>query len=344
MNVRDLITRRNRILAAIIQSYIDTAEPVASLTVCRRERTGLSSATIRNVMAELEKMDLIWQPHPSAGRIPTEKGYRYYVNSLMQTRELNQDEKEEVESTYRDHREQLEVIIEKTSRLLSSVTRYVGVILLPSLKVSTFKELKLVPLEGRKILVVLVTSSGLIRSSLFEAEEEISPAELAKISRFINSEFSGLSFSRMQERLRPRLTAENDPFFYLRKQACRILERSRLLSRNEEIFLEGTSYIAEQPEFKELSRLKKVLKALEDKGQLRLLLTRDLELPGVKIRIGGENRSKMMEDCTVVTASYCTRQRALGSLGVIGPMRMTYSQVVSLVNYVARTLTNFIST
>ncbi len=343
MNPIDLVTRRNKVLAALVRSYIDTVTPVASLSLSRGSCGDMSSATIRNVMAELEKMGLIWQPHPSAGRIPTQRGYRYYVDSLMAHQELSPEEKEDIRKTYRESRASSEVISDKTPELLSVTTHCVGMILLPSIKAGTLKRLRMVPLAERKILLVLMASSGMLYHATIETDEQILPEELEKISRYVNTEFFGLSMNQVEDRLNPSVTVENDPFFHLRKRAYEMIKESRLLSRIERISIEGVSQIAEQPEFRDVTRLTRVLGVLEDEDALRKILTRDQEVPGVKVRIGRENESEMFEDCTVITASYRTREGSLGSLGVVGPTRMAYSEIVAVVDYMAEAVTDFIN-
>lgn len=342
MNANDLILRRNRILASVVRLYVTTGEPVSSSTICRKERTGLSPATIRNVLADLEKLDLVWQPHTSSGRIPTEKGYRYYVNSLMTAWRLTDREKKEVDKTYSNRREHLETVIEKTSRLLSSITRHIGVILFPSFRTSVFRQMKMIPMQGRRILVVMVTGTGMVSSSLVESEERVTDAELEKIVRFINSEFSGLTVTRIKERLKPALLEENDPFLYLRTRANQIISRSRLLTREEHVCLYGAGHITRHPEFRDVDRLKKVLELLDDKDKLCRILSRDFDSEGVVVRIGRENEFERMRDCSVVISSYRARKNAIGSLGVFGPTRMAYEQVTSFVDYVAEALSEFI--
>jgi heat-inducible transcriptional repressor len=336
MFVTDLETRRNRILATIIDTYIRTASPVGSASVSKRFRlSGFSPATIRNIMVELEELGYLTQPHTSAGRIPTQKAYRYYVDSLMKDEYLIPEEKELIQREYVSESEELESIFEKTSQLLSTLTHCAGMTLFPKVTRDAFKHLELICVGPNRALVVLVTSSSLVKSAMVELHQKKSQEELQRLSRFLNQKLEGLALGEIRDYLFRKSLEEDEPSFLLLKEGIEIINASQVLEGMDRLCLEGTSFIIEQPEFKDSMRRNAILKALEEKRDLLKIMNGDLGEEGVRVHIGSENRFESMRDCSLVVSNYRAKGKSLGTLGVLGPIRMVYPRVVSVVRFAA---------
>lgn len=338
----DEIKRQNRVLEIIINAYVNTAEPIGSRFVSRI--IGLSSATVRNVMSDLEEMGYIMQPHTSAGRIPTEKGYRCYVNYLMKMRVLTKEQMKKVEREYRNAKRTLEDIIKKTADLLSAITLNTGIVLFPKFKKTAFRHIDLVYLGPRKVLVVLITSSGIVKNFMTECTESICN-DLDRIVSFLNSEFYDMDLEDIKRHLLDRLKKERDSSYKLLKNSLDILNAliDFYLKTSEEIYFGKTSPMFVQPEFKDPERVKRLIKTFEKKDDIRKLMLRDLDEEGIKVHIGKENPELGIGDYSILTSSYSIKENIIGRLGIIGPTRMRYRYVVPVLSFVSQTMGQFLN-
>jgi heat-inducible transcriptional repressor len=331
----ELNERGRRILEAIIEDYIDSAEPVGSRTVTRRHQIGLSPATVRNVMADLEEMGYICAPHTSAGRIPTEKGYRFYVDSLLQVRQLSLEDKNRIEQQYHLRGRRMEEMLREAGKVLSAISHYAGVVMAPRFISTVFHHIEFVRLSPGRILVVLVTQTGIVQNRIIEVNEALSPSELEQMSNYLNRTLTGLSFPEVKARILQEMAQEKALY-------DKLLQKALLLSREAlrdpevgEVFITGAANILEQPEFADLERMKRLFRAFEQKGVLIDLLDKSQQAEGVQIFIGSENEYSEIEGCSLITSTYSSRG-TIGTLGVIGPSRMPYSLVIPIVDYTAR--------
>lgn len=335
MVVTDVISRRNKILGIVVDVYVSTAAPVGSMAVSKKFRQRISPATIRNIMAELEEIGYITHPHISAGRIPTDKGYRYYVDSLMEEKHLTQDEREFIEGVMSHDLEELGDIVKRAAKLISTLTRQTSVVSFPRVKRRTFKRIELIPATHTKVYALLFTAQGIVKHSIFELDEFCDESELMKISRFLNDELSGLQLSEVGDYLLRKVMGENDAFHHLFKEATDILKISHILEEEaERIFLDGAYHIIEQPEFRYADKVGPLLKALEEEEILNIM-ERDLNEKGVRVYIGAENPYEDIRECSLVISNYKVGEQNIGSIGVIGPTRMDYSTSVPVVAYVS---------
>lgn len=325
--------RKKRILRAVVHNYIATALPVGSRTIAKKYSLGLSPATIRNCMADLEESGYLTHPHTSAGRIPTDKGYRFYVNSLMEREDLSSEEKARIEREYSHRMNRIDQIMEETSQVLSLISRYTGLVLAPNLEKSIFHHLELVPLENGRTLSILVTGSGLVKNRIIEIKEVLPKERLEEILGLINDRLSNLPLKRIKEFISNQLKSET--------KATKIWELMNQVftwDGAEELYLGGRINILEHPEFKDLARTKSIFQALEEKRLLAEVLGRTASSEGVSVLIGKETRWRKIKDLSLVTAAYRINGRPVGVLGIIGPRRMEYSKVVSLVDFMAKTV------
>jgi heat-inducible transcriptional repressor len=342
MNVTDLESRRNKILEFIIRTYIDEVEPVGSQTVCRRFRLGLSPATVRNIMAELEELGYIAQPHTSAGRVPTDRGYRYYVDYLMEPEKLNKDYLDQIEQQYQNKKFVIEDIIKKAAFLLSELTKKTSIILYPNLNKTQLKKIEFFLLEPDKIMITLVSSSGLIKNSIAELSGIIEENELGRLNNFLNSELTGLSLEEIKEHLSRMLLEERYSFYYLLDRAFKIMDMVSKTEEEDLLYLGGAGYILEEPEFKSVEDLRQLLKMVEEKRTLLEVLKQDFESEGVRICIGEENKCLPIKSCSIVACGYKVEGKPLGKLGVLGPTRMEYPKAVSSVEFIANLLSHLL--
>ena len=336
MVVSDAISRRNKILEIVVDSYVSTASPVGSLTVSKKFRDRLSPATIRNIMAELEEAGYITHPHTSAGRMPTDKGYRYYVDSIMEPRQLTADEKKFVEGVLNQEADELDDLIKRAAQMISRLTGQASIVSFPRTKRRTFKRIELIPATKTKIYALLFTAQGLVEHSIFEMHEAVEESELSRVSRFLNEELGGLQLSDVADHLLRRVLGEGDPFHYLLKESAELLKMSHILDESDErILLEGAHHIIEQPEFRDAGKVMGLLKALEGEEEILDIMERDLNEEKARIHIGGENPFDDIKDCSIVISNYRIGNQNIGSIGVIGPTRMDYSRAVPAVEYVS---------
>lgn len=342
MNVTDLESRRNKILEFIIRTYIEEAEPVGSQTVCRRFRLGLSPATVRNIMVELEDLGYIAQPHTSAGRVPTDNGYRYYVDFLMEPEKLNKDYVDQIREQYENKKFVIDNIIKKAAFLLSELAKKTSIILYPNLNKMQLKKVELFLLEPDKIMITMVSSSGLVKNSIANLTGFIEENELLRLNNFLNSELSGLSLEEIKDHLSRMLLEERYSFYYLLDRAFKIMDTVSQTEEEDLVCMEGAGYILEQPEFSSLEELRQVLKIVEEKRTLLEVLRQDPPSEGVTICIGKENKYLPIKNCSVVISSYKVEGKPLGKLAVLGPTRMEYSKAVSSVEFIAKLLSHIL--
>jgi len=329
--------RKKKILQAIVDSYIHSAEPVGSRAISRNYGLGISAATIRNEMADLEERGYLAQPHTSAGRIPSDKGYRFYVDCLMQKEELTPLESYYIQKEYEERRQEMDQLIKLTSKLLAQVTNYISLVQGPRWQESTFKHLRLIPLEERSVMVVMITDTGLIRNKVVELEKPLDPMQLEGITWLLNNKLKGASLEKIEklgwQEIERTIKIGSD----LLEQTMALFNRA-LDNPEEKIYLEGTVKILDHPEFKNLDKFKSLLGTLEKNDLLSQILADNNKVGEVGVIIGEENKYLDIKDCSIITASYQVGGKTFGTIGVLGPTRMDYGKVVSVVEFVAQLL------
>lgn len=327
--------RSRQILEAIIEDYIHTGEPVGSRAITRRHDIGLSPASVRNVMADLEELGYLASPHTSAGRIPTEKGYRFYLNCLLQVRELSRQERLWIRQHYQRRGLQMEELLREAGRILSTTSSYTGIVMVPKLESSVFRRMEFISLAPRRIMVVFISQSGMVEHRLIETDMPITEGELQEAANYLNATFSGLGIQDIKQRIVIEMAREKALYDDLLRRA--ILLSSTVLEDDlgGQVFIEGTANILEQPEFSDINRMKRLLRAFEQKSLLVELLHQTQQVEGVQIFIGSPSEYSEIEGCSLVTASYTSRRGTVGTLGIIGPTRMPYAMVIPLVSYTA---------
>lgn len=335
MSVTTYESRRNKILQSVINEHVQTGRPVSSESVAKQLKKVLSSATVRNYMKYLEKEGMLSQPHTSAGRIPTDKGYRLYIDTLMQARMFTQKEAQKIEEELKTNINRLEDTIKTASKILSQITNQIAIVLPPRIKRSAFKRIELFLIGKKKLLIVLVTASGLIKESIVNIYEEVNFEDLQKISRFLNLECCDMALDEISGFLNRKLLEEKSILYRLLKIASDIISSNSLINDDNRIYVDGRNFLFEQPEFRDAQKLRFLLKALEAENQLVKILDEDLDILGVKVRIGKENVYENLWDFSFITSSYKIGMRHIGALGVLGPKRMEYPRIIAAVNHIA---------
>jgi heat-inducible transcriptional repressor len=328
--------RKLKILQAIIDDYIYSAEPVGSRTIAKKHELGLSSATIRNEMADLEEMGFLEQPYTSAGRVPSDKGYRLYVDQLMKINELTESEIEKIRNEMNVRINELSQLIRNASVVMSKFTKYTSLAVTPHMKQSVLKAVQVVPIEPGKALVIIVTDANIVRNNLVRIPESITPDFLIQVSNMLNEQLKGFTLEMLKLNILSdkfeQLTSL--PYGLIRPILDGIEDLIKTIDKPE-VYLEGTTNILNFPEFKEVQKAKEFLNILDEKKLVSELLANNSERNNeIIIQIGNENVIEGIKDCSLVTASYSIGDQVIGAIGIIGPTRMEYSKVVSSMNYI----------
>lgn len=329
-----LSDRSRSILEAIIEEHIATAQPVGSKALVARCGLKLSSASVRNVMAELEELGLLHSPHTSAGRVPTDKGYRYYVERLLRVNQLNRQTQEQIEVQCRHRSLQMAELLRQANRTLSNLVSYTGLVMLPRLQSTVFRHIEFVRLAPRQVLAVFITQSGLVQNKLMQTEEDLSARDLEQISNYLNQTMAGMSIQAARTSILVEMAKEKALYDQLLQRAFQ-LSQTAFNDDGGDVFIEGTSHLLEQPEFLDLPRMKRLFQTFEQKHTLLNLLDQGLQGQGVRVLIGSEIEHQEIAGCSLITAAYSGRNGKLGALGIIGPNRMPYASVIPIVEYTA---------
>jgi heat-inducible transcriptional repressor len=327
--------RQRDVLIAIIREYVDTAEPIGSRALSKRHFPHLSPATIRNAMADLEELGYLAQPHTSAGRIPTDKAYRFYVDSFPPASSATPA----VGAPLPTRRSGIDGFMERTSLHLSSLTKLAGVLLAPPLKQTTIARVDLIPLDGDRALAVVTTDAGWITIREIAPEPPLAADEVRAIGRELTRRFR----DRTVEEIVAMENAPADPLDALHTRARAVTEQIVAMLRGRTLYVSGAINMLDHPEFWDIEQTRALLRTFEHKERLAELMTQLADDEGVRVTIGEENPVSEMRECTLITSTYMYRDQVLGILGVVGPRRLPYPEVISVVHETARQVTEAVS-
>lgn len=351
-------TRGQIILSALINEHFVTGEPVGSKVLADRfaNAHGLSSATIRNVMSELEDAGFVEQPHTSAGRVPTDKGYRFYVDNLLGVLSISNEDLirigDELGLNANDVYETSDRLMERTSQLLSALSNNVGIVVSPSLADDRLQHIEFVNLSDNRILVVLVSAPNLVHNKIIRLNIALTREELEQTANYLNSEFAGKSLVEIRAEIIKLMHEEKTLFDKLLQTAVILCSQSIEDEQDKlgEVYVDGTSNILTKSDFADLERLRGLLSTIGEKSRLLQVLNecigRDPDAKdGVQVVIGRENRTPSLQNCTLISAPYrIGGSQGIGTLSVLGPTRIEYARMISIVSYVARSLERVMST
>ena len=353
-NVPD--ARGQIILSAIINEHLVTGEPIGSKIIAEKfsNASGLSSATIRNVMSELEDFGLLEQPHTSAGRIPTDKGYRFFVDNLLGVLSLSNEDlrliNEELKLKENSNSEAPDRLMEKTSQLLSVLSHNVGIVVSPSLAKDRLQHIEFVNLSDKRILVILVSAPNIVHNKIIRLNETYTNDELERTARYLNAEFAGKSLAVIRTEIL-KLMHEETALFDKLLQTAMILCSQSIEDEEDnlgDVYVGGTSNILTKRDFADMERVRELIRTIEEKSRLVQILNeciaRDASMKNnVQVIIGSENSASSLQNCTLITAPYRTGNgETMGTLSVLGPTRIEYARMISIVSYVANILERLI--
>jgi len=333
----DLEQRVKAVLLAIVDNFIQTGEPVGSRTISKIIDLGLSAATIRNVMADLTEQGFLEQPHTSAGRVPTDKGYRYYVNARTNTVPIAAQAREMIQDALGDPSAGLDALLSNTTKVLAELTQFTGIVASPHVDSTRLKMVEFLRINPQQIFVVLITQSHMVHSRILRMSEDLSQEFLNSVSRYLNDQFLARSLVEIRRHVLESLAEEKEQYDQLLAHVVRLSKRAFDLSSQRELYVEGQSNILN--DFRDLAKIRGLMRALEEKMSLIELLDHTLEESSVNISIGHENKLDYLDGCSLVTAKYGAEQQSVGAIGVIGPTRMDYLRVIPIIEYTARALT-----
>jgi len=337
-----LSEREREVLKSVVSSYILRAEPVSSRTVARQKDQRLSSATIRNTMADLEEWGYLSQPHTSAGRVPTRQGYHFFIDTLMKEKEPPRELRRYVNANLGKAAD-AESLTLVASHLLSELSEQVAVVLTPARGDVCLRTIEFVPLPGSKVLCVVVSSSGFIDNKVIDTGEVLPREELTRISNYMKEHFAGLTLSEARNRLLKLMSAEKAEVDTLMQHAFALVRPGLDTSHAQDVLVEGAEGLFHHPEMKDLKLVQRLFQAFTDKAQLVLMLNRCMEGQGVRVFIGEDSYLTSRLDFSLVATTYGVGNETLGSLGVFGPSRMEYPRLIPLVHFLGEALSTALS-
>ena len=335
--------REQGVLRAIVQDYIRTAEPVGSRTISRKYGFSLSPATIRTIMSDLEESGYVAQPHTSAGRVPTDKGYRLYVDSLMDRTPLSREEVERIEQRVGPSAAEMDDLLREAGKLLFALSPYVAITLAPRLQDSRFQRVEFVSLARDRVLVILLADSGLVHHKTVVVEEAFTQDDLDRMARYLSDLLKGRTLHEVRDLLVSQMAEEKALYDRLLAQALRLGAQALAGEAEADVYVAGAARIADQPEFADIQKMKSLYTAFEEKSKLVMLLSECLQGGGCRVFIGSEIPVQDIQDLSVVASPYRRQGQILGVLGVLGPTRMDYGRTVALVETTANLLTRSLS-
>ena len=332
--------RAQILLKTLVEHYISDGQPVGSRTLSKCSGLDLSPASIRNVMADLEEMGFIASPHTSAGRVPTPLGYRLFVDSLLTVQPLQSAEIQRLENELQSPDPQ--ELIDSTAKMLSELTHFAGVVMVPKRRSVAFRHLEFVPLSDKRILLILVAADGNVQNRIIYAERAYSHGELTKAASFFNRHFAGQAFDEVRNKLHAELKQMQSDITRLMTAALEAGDKA--MQDDDGLVLSGESKLFNVAELSSnIASLRKLFEAFENRTTLMQLLDKCHRAQGVQIFIGGESGFSSLDECSMVTAPYEVNGEVVGTLGVIGPTRMAYERVIPIVDITARLLSNALS-
>lgn len=329
-----LSERQRMILNAIIDDYIRSAEPVGSRSISKRAGVSFSPATIRNEMADLEELGLLEQPHTSAGRIPSIKGYRYYVDHLITMDDVGESDVLKMRSFFAEKMNHWEGVIGHAATILAQLTNYTSIVLGPEMFSTTLKHFQLIPINEASAVAIVVANTGHVEHRTITIPDGVQMDDIGKIVGMLNEKLAGVPFYKVKSVLHSEVAKELSRFESRCEQILTVLEQAIAEEREPKFYLSGASHMLTQPEFKDVDKAKSILGILEETHMLMQLFQ---AMPGgIQVRIGTENAMEAINQCSLITATYSFEGQSLGTIGILGPTRMEYGKVIGLLDHLSR--------
>jgi heat-inducible transcriptional repressor len=333
-----LTERQLLILQAIIDEFIRNAQPVGSRTLAKKGEIALSSATIRNEMADLEELGYLEKTHSSSGRVPSEKGYRYYVDHLLPPQRLTQEEILKIKSIFAEKIYELEKIVQKSAQILSDLTNYTSIVLGPAFRENKLKRLQIVPINTETAVAIIVTDTGHVENRVVTFPNTIDASDIEKMVNILNDRLVGVPLvdlkNKMYKEVANLLKVHIKNYDILLKALASTID----LKGSEKVYFGGKTNMLSQPEFHDIQKIRSLLTMIEQEKEFYNLLRTNKD--GITVKIGRENQVRAMENCSLITATYSIGSEKLGTIAILGPTRMEYSRVITLLKYMTNDLSN----
>ena len=331
-----LSERAQLLLKVLIESYIRDGQPVGSRTLSRESGLALSSATIRNVLADLTELGFVTSPHTSAGRIPTDKGYRLFVDTLLKLKPLQGEEIDELQRRLSSHQDEPKSLVAVASQMLSTITHMAGVVTLPRQAHSAISQIEFLSLSDNRVLTILVVNGREVQNRIMQMERHYSSDELRRAANYLNDQFRGRTMPEVRDELLNQLQETRQHLNKLMLDAIQLAQQ--VVEREAGYVMAGETNLMDFAELSNVEKLRRLFDAFNEKRDILHLLDLSLRAEGVQIFIGQESGYNILDDCSIVTAPYTLDNEVVGVLGVIGPTRMAYERVIPIVDITARLL------
>ena len=332
-----LTDRQLLILQVIVDDFIRSAQPVGSRSLSKKEEISFSSATIRNEMSDLEELGFIEKTHTSSGRVPSEKGYRYYVDHLLSPQALNQQDITIIKSIFAERIFEFEKIIQRSARILSDLTNYTSIVLGPAVSINKLKRIQIIPLNKETAVAIFVTDSGHVENRTFYLPATIDASDLEKTVNILNDRLAGVPLEELNDKIYKEVAMLLRQHIHNYDFMLHTIVDTLKLPANEKLFFGGKTNMLSQPEFHDVSKIKSLLTMIDQEDWLYNLIREDSA--GIHVKIGRENKNSAMENCSLITATYSVGAEKLGTIAILGPTRMEYSRVISLLQFLSKDLT-----
>ncbi len=337
--------RKLKVLYAIINSYVSSAEPIGSRTITKQYDLGVSSATIRNEMSDLEELGYLNKPHSSSGRVPSDKAYRLYVDEILKKKKPKIDliKKDEIKRILARESREIEQLIQNSAKVLSSITSYTALAISPQLKGSRIKHIQLIPIDNLQILMVLVTNTGVVKNSIFKLNKEIPEEQTVIISNFLNDKLKGLSIDEIGDEISDGIIKEIYDYKTIIDGIIPIISQSMDDVDNVDLYADGITRILDFPEYRDLEKAKSFISFIEDKDLVVDLLLNNSLSQDIEITIGNENIYDAIKDCSLITTTFKLGDKTIGKIGIIGPTRMDYLALMNIMHLFSVNITEIIN-
>ncbi|MDQ0218247.1 heat-inducible transcriptional repressor HrcA [Peribacillus cavernae] len=332
-----LTERQLLILQVIIDEFISYAQPVGSRSLSKKDEITFSSATIRNEMSDLEELGFIEKTHTSSGRVPSEKGYRYYVDHLLSPQTLKSNDMLMIKSVFAERIYELEKIVQKSAKILSELTNYTAIVLGPKVKDHKLKKIQIVPISEETAIAIIVTDTGHVENKVFSLPPSFDVNEVEKMANILNDRLAGVPLMELKDKIYKEVAMLLKQHIHNYDAVIATLSDTLNLSKPEKLFFGGKTNMLSQPEFHDIDKVRSLLAMIEQEKGLYDLMKRNPA--GIHVKIGRENNNSALAACSLITATYSVGPEQVGTIAILGPTRMEYSRVISLLQFITTDLT-----
>ena len=332
-----LTDRQLLILQVIVDDFIRSAQPVGSRSLSKKEEISFSSATIRNEMSDLEELGYIEKTHTSSGRVPSEKGYRYYVDHLLSPQVLNQHDASIIQSIFAEKIFEFEKIIQRSAKILSELTNYTSIVLGPAVSINKLKRIQIIPLNQETAVAIFVTDTGHVENRTFSLPPSVDASDLEKTVNILNDRLAGVPLEDLNDKIYKEVAMLLRQHIHNYDLMLHTIADSLKMPTNEKLFFGGKTNMLSQPEFHDVAKLRSLLTMIDQEEWIYNLIRNDSA--GIHVKIGRENNNSVMDNCSLITATYSAGAENLGTIAILGPTRMEYSRVISLLQFFSKDLT-----